>query len=211
MIGQYAGSSAGSYGNAGWCNMIGYNAGGSAGSGAGNADYCNMIGHNAGVSAGDAGNAGYSNMIGYDAGGSAGTYGNAGYCNMIGSGAGSYAGAFGGNASECIMIGVSAGYFAGYSSNVNRSIYIGFNSGANQKAQRNTFIGGETNTLSPSSASLSGCIALGYGAKPSARNTIAFGSSTVPLSVIPGGTIISSVSGLKIMVNGVYYTLPLLA
>jgi len=131
---------------------------------------------------------------------------------MIGYRAGYNAGSFGGNVSNLIVIGTEAGTRAArLSGNVSNSIYIGLSSGIDQAGQRNIFIGGETNTATPSARSLSGCIAIGYGAKPSAPNTIAIGSVSVPLSVIPGVTLSASVSGLKIMINGIYYTIPLLA
>jgi hypothetical protein len=130
---------------------------------------------------------------------------------MIGSNSGYGTGGTGGTVQDSIMIGTGAGFQAGISSNISESIYIGKVSGQNQKAILNTFIGAFTNTTTPSSASLSGCIAIGHGAAPSARNTIALGSSTVPLSVVPGGSLTSSLSGLKVMVNGRYFTIPLLA
>lgn len=119
----------------------------------------------------------------------------------------------GGQTNNIIAIGKDSGSDAGNSATaqVANSIFIGLSSGARQYAPKNTFVGDYTNTTSPENTSLSGCIALGYGAQPSTRNTIAIGSASVPLSVIPGQSLGTSLSGLKIMINGKYYTIPLLA
>jgi hypothetical protein len=118
----------------------------------------------------------------------------------------------GGSAANVISIGNRAGYMDSdvYGTPSNNNIFIGLSSGHNKEGSRNTFIGDLTNTV-PSFASISGCIAIGYGARPSARNTIAIGSAATPLSVVPGQSITNSLSGLKIMINGTYYTIPLLA
>ena len=135
----------------------------------------------------------------------------------IGKYAGYYAGStnqdtsLSGSAVDVIAIGNSAGFNSGNGGDVRNSIYVGLSSGMNQKSSRNTFIGDITNTNNPSNPNLSGCIAIGYGATPSARNTIAIGSQSTPLSVVPGGSLTTSLSGLKIMINGVYYTIPLLS
>jgi len=132
-------------------------------------------------------------------------------CVLLGTGAGANSTAAGGVAENVIMIGSSAGSNSGNGFNISESIFIGLSSGVNQRGRRNTFIGSQTNTASTSAASLSGCIAIGHGARPSARNTIAIGSATTPLSVVPGQTFSGSLSGLRIMINGTYYTIPLLA
>jgi len=107
-----------------------------------------------------------------------------------------------------IYIGREAGYQSGYSNN---NIFLGLSSGYNKQGSRNTFIGDLTNTSPTTTTSLSGCIAIGYGATPTARNTIAIGSASTPLSVVPGRAITASLSGLRVMINGTYYTIPLLA
>jgi hypothetical protein len=188
-------------------NFIGFDSGRSIK----NSSKSNVIGYGAGYLAENIAN---SNIIGNSAGNSAGySAGNVSSSNIIGDGAGVSAGSNGGMAINLIAIGSSAGTRSAnrIGANTSDSIYIGLSSGINQSGLRNIFIGGETNTSTPSAISLSGCIAIGYGAKPSARITIAIGSTTVPLSVVPGTSFISSVSGLKIMVNGTYYTIPLLA
>lgn len=116
-----------------------------------------------------------------------------------------------GSVDNLIAIGKAAGYQCGYETTSNNNIFIGLSSGYNKQGNRNTFIGDLTNTSPASAVGLSGCIAIGYGATPTARNTIAIGSSSTPLSVIPGSTLSNSISGLKIMINGTYYTIPLLA
>jgi hypothetical protein len=107
-----------------------------------------------------------------------------------------------------IYIGREAGYQSGYSNN---NIFLGLSSGYNKQGSRNTFVGDLTNTSPTTTTSLSGCIAIGYGATPTARNTIAIGSASTPLSVVPGRAITASLSGLRVMINGTYYTIPLLA
>jgi hypothetical protein len=105
-----------------------------------------------------------------------------------------------------IYIGREAGYQSGYSNN---NIFLGLSSGYNKQGSRNTFIGDLTNTSPTTTTSLSGCIAIGYGATPTARNTIAIGSASTPLSVVPGRSTYQQLSSLKIMINGTYYTIPL--
>jgi hypothetical protein len=171
-----------------------------------------MIGSYAGVDAGVSGSVSNSNMIGSYAGYASGYTLGLSSATMIGSYAGYKAGYYG-NLQDVIFLGYAAGNQAAYNigSSVKNCIFIGLSSGVNQQSSRNTFIGDYTNTTSPLVSSLSGCIAIGYGATPSARNTIAIGSASTPLSVVPGVSLTSSLSGLKIMVNGIYYTIPLLA
>ena len=168
--------------------------------------------------------AGYNNgnavdivAIGHSAAANVGYAGIANDVISIGRYAGYYAGStnidtsLSGSAIDIIAIGNAAGFNSGSGGDVRNSIYIGLSSGINQKSSRNTFIGDLTNTNNPSSPTLSGCIAIGYGSAPSARNTIAIGSQSTPLSVVPGGSLTTSLSGLKIMINGRYYTIPLLS
>jgi len=168
--------------------------------------------------------AGYNNgnavdivAIGNSAAAGVGYAGIANDVISIGRYAGYYAGStnidtsLSGSAIDIIAIGNAAGFNSGSGGDVRNSIYIGLSSGINQKSSRNTFIGDLTNTNNPSSPTLSGCIAIGYGSAPSARNTIAIGSQSTPLSVVPGGSLTTSLSGLKIMINGRYYTIPLLS
>ena len=185
--GSYMGSGNDTYptgGNATEIIAIGTDAGYSAGGGG--ADYDGSI--NNGIMIG--------NQAGYLAG-QGGSYGSP----LSGSG----------DVNDLIAIGREAGYQSGYKTTSNNNIFIGLSSGYNKQGSRNTFVGDLTNTSPTSATSLSGCIAIGYGAVPTARNTIAIGSASTPLSVVPGGTIGSSLSGLKIMINGRYFTIPLLA
>lgn len=113
--------------------------------------------------------------------------------------------------SDIVAIGDNAGRNCGSSTPLTNCIFIGLSSGVNQTASRNTFVGDLTNTATPSNTSLSGCIAIGHGATPSARNTIAIGSATTPLSTTAGASMPATYTqGLRIMVNGTYYTIPLL-
>jgi hypothetical protein len=116
-----------------------------------------------------------------------------------------------GTATNIVAIGKEAGYRSGYDTTSENNIFIGLSSGYTKQGSRNTFVGDLTNTSPTSATSLSGCIALGYGATPTARNTIAIGSASTPLSVVPGRTFTGSLSGLRVMINGTYYTIPLLA
>jgi hypothetical protein len=234
MIGDGAGNSSGSYyGTINSAVMIGDGAGNSSGSSGGTTYSSIAVGRNAGAGAAIGGgvfsnsiaigsfagyNAAYylgdvssSIMIGYNAGYSAGGGARMTDCVLLGTGAGANSTAAGAVAENVIMIGSSAGSNSGNGFNISESIFIGLSSGVNQRGRRNTFIGSQTNTASTSAASLSGCIAIGHGARPSARNTIAIGSATTPLSVVPGQTFSGSLSGLRIMINGIYYTIPLLA
>lgn len=157
-------------------------------------------------------------MIGTNAGygiahGSEDTVGGASNVIAIGNNAGYDAGSTGtniqANVSDLIAIGRSAGYRVGYETIAANNIYIGLSSGYNKQGSRNTFVGDLTNTSPTSSINLSGCIAIGYGATPTARNTIAIGSASTPLSVVPGRSTYQQLSALKIMINGTYYTIPL--
>lgn len=187
---------------------IGNNAGISIGSshpennGSGNAAYVISIGTEAGVGAGQGGIDGDSNIsdvifIGRRSGYQA-VLNNEGSTTTL-------------TGSNIIAIGAESGYTTGSTATSDNNIFIGLSSGFNKQGSRNTFIGDLTNTSPTFMPSLSGCIAIGYGATPTARNTIAVGSASTPLSVIPGKSFTNSLSGLKIMINGVYYTIPLLA
>lgn len=211
-IGNSSGESAGIYGSVEYSVAIGESAGASIGA-YGSAENVVAIGNSTGASAG--GNYGSVSdivAIGSDAGTAAGNEsGNASNVIVIGQRAGVSMGSLSGLATDIIAIGRDAGYRVGYSKTSTNSIYIGLSSGYNKQGSRNTFVGDLTNTSPTSATSLSGCIAIGYGATPTARNTIAIGSTSTPLSVVPGGSLTSSLSGLKIMINGTYYTIPLLA
>jgi len=129
---------------------------------------------------------------------------------VIGRLAGNGAGSAGGSIQNVIALGDGAGTDAGagFEANCSESVFIGTNSGVNQLASKNTFIGDQTNTVTPTHG---GCIALGHGAQPSAPNTIAIGSASTPLSTTTGTTMPGTYSkGLRIMVNGTYYTIPLI-
>jgi hypothetical protein len=116
-----------------------------------------------------------------------------------------------GDVNDLIAIGREAGYQSGTGTTSNNNIFIGLSSGYTKQGSRNTFVGDLTNTSPTSAVNLSGCIAIGYGATPTVRNTIALGSASTPLSVVPGRTFAGSLSGLRVMINGTYYTIPLLA
>jgi hypothetical protein len=118
---------------------------------------------------------------------------NANNSNFIGFGAG-----FGAtNANSSNFSGYNAGENA---TNANNSIFIGLSAGANAiNANNSIFIG------SNSGASLSGCIALGTGAVPTARNQFVLGSSSVPLSTVDGG------NSLVIRINGTLKKIALLS
>ena len=215
VLGQSAGGGAGNYGTATDVVAIGKSAGDFIGN-AGTATDVVAIGKSAGQYAGyNAGTAIDIVAIGNSAGSAAGDYGSATDLISIGNLAGSRSGAGDsiilGTIDNVIAIGKEAGYESGYTSFSNNNIFIGLSSGYTKQGDRNTFIGDLTNTSPTSAVNLSGCIALGYGATPTARNTIAIGSTSTPLSVVPGGSITNSLSGLKIMINGRYYTIPLLA
>ncbi len=172
------------------------------GSGSGSATNIIAIGGSAGISAGQGGQDGGGQLsnaifIGQEAGYEA-NFNNSGVAGALSS-------------TEIIAIGTQAGYQTGYVYPSNNNIFIGLSSGYTKQGSRNTFIGDLTNTSPTFSENLSGCIAIGYGATPTARNTIAIGSDSTPLSVVPGGSLSSSLSGLKIMINGRYFTIPLLA
>jgi hypothetical protein len=211
-VGNSAGQNAGIYGAVEYIVAIGENASSAIGS-YGSAENVVTIGSGAGTSAG--GN--YGSVIdmvaiGSDAGITTGNEsGNASDVILIGQRAGGGMGSLSGLATNIIAIGKDTGFRVGYSTTSTNNIYIGLSSGHNKQGSRNTFVGDLTNTSPTSATSLSGCIAIGYGATPTVRNTIAIGSASTPLSVVPGGTIGSSLSGLKIMINGIYYTIPLLA
>lgn len=191
LIGNYAGLQTGSLGgDARYIIGIGTNAGQSIGKNLGVVDNVIAIGNNAGLRIGQDFTANDIIAIGNTAG------------NDIGANA---------SAQYVIAIGAEAGNNVGLGGNeIYNNIFIGTNSGASSNGSYNTFVGCYTNTFTDS-VNISGCIALGYNAKPSVSNTIAIGSGTRPLSVVPGGTLGTSLSGLRIMVNDVYYTLPLLA
>ena len=212
FIGGGAGNSSGSSGGTTYSSIaVGRNAGAGAAIGGGLFSDSIAIGSFAGYNAAYyLGDVSSSIMIGYNAGYSAGWGARMIDCVLLGTGAGANSTA-GAVAENVIMIGSSAGSNSGNGFNISESIFIGLSSGVNQRGRRNTFIGSQTNTASTSAASLSGCIAIGHGARPSARNTIAIGSATTPLSVVPGQTFSGSLSGLRIMINGIYYTIPLLA
>lgn len=218
VLGQNAGWYAGSVGNATNIVALGDDSGYSIGAN-GNASDIVAIGSNAGYSAGGFGNANDIATVGKSAGSFAGFNGNATNLISIGASAGSYVGAgdvdvfpaLSGTSDNVIVIGKEAGYKSGFTSFSNNNIFIGLSSGYKKQGDRNTFIGDLTNTSPTSAVNLSGCVALGYGATPTARNTIAIGSASTPLSVVPGGSIATSLSGLKIMINGKYFTIPLLA
>jgi hypothetical protein len=191
--------------------IIGQNAGQSAGAGNNNTEDIVAIGQNAGKAAGYFGTASNIVALGQQASESIGETGTANNVIAIGNQAGYLAGYNLGEVSDIIAIGREAGKQSGYETTSNNNIFIGLSSGFNKQGSRNTFIGDLTNTSPTSTLNLSGCIAIGYGATPTARNTIAVGSASTPLSVIPGQSLTNSLSGLKIMINGVYYTIPLLA
>jgi hypothetical protein len=237
-IGKNAGNAAGITGTATDIVAIGQGAGEQVGNAGGDAINIVAIGNNAcGGAGGIAGTADYIVAVGYGAATTVGSSGIANHIVAIGTAAAGGAAAGGGIANDIIAIGRNAGAEAGYfeyntvtdiiaigrdagrytgvdefSGTVSEnSIFIGLSSGYTKRGSRNTFVGDLTNTSPTSATSLSGCIAIGYGAVPTARNTIAIGSASTPLSVVPGGTIGSSLSGLKIMINGKYFTIPLLA
>jgi hypothetical protein len=224
-IGSNAGSNIGSgndssNGNAVNVIAIGNTAGtgvGSATSYSGDAVDVIAIGSEAGIDAGsggvdNSGNINYSVFLGVQAGHSVGKgdilAGNASDIIAIGRQSG-YESNIGATTSDNIYIGRESGYRNGYSTNSQNNIFIGLSSGYNKQGSRNTFIGDLTNTTPTDSVNLSGCIAIGYGAQPTARNTIALGSASTPLSVVPGASTYQQLSGLKVMINGTYYTIPL--
>lgn len=226
-IGLNAGSDVGADGSATHVTALGNYAGKGAGNG-GVVSNIIAVGVNAGEFSGARSDAGTINgaasdiiAIGNSAGNQAGRGGDEGDTGsitngiLIGNQAGYFAGAGGsfgvGDVNDLIAIGREAGYQSGYGRISNNNIFIGLSSGYNKQGSRNTFIGDLTNTSPTSATNLSGCIAIGYGARPTARNTIAIGSTSTPLSVVPGRSITNSLSGLRIMINGTYYTIPLLA
>ena len=209
-LGNNAGKTVGYNGFGDNVVAIGYYAGVSVGSN-GTSDNVVAIGYYAGESVGSNGTGDNVVAIGTEAGRGAGSGGSANGVVAIGTDAGVGAGSTGGNVIDLVAIGNSAGYNSGKSTVSQNNIFIGLSSGYGKQGSRNTFVGDLTNTSPTSATSLSGCIAIGYGATPTARNTIAIGSASTPLSVVPGTTIGSSLSGLKIMINGTYYTIPLLA
>ena len=237
-IGKNAGNAAGITGTATDIVAIGQGAGEQVGNAGGDAINIVAIGNNAcGGAGGIAGTADYIVAVGYGAATTVGSSGIANHIVAIGTAAAGGAAAGGGIANDIIAIGRNAGAEAGYfeyntvtdiiaigrdagrytgvyelSGTVSENnVFIGLSSGYTKQGSRNTFVGDLTNTSPTSATSLSGCIAIGYGATPTARNTMAIGSASTPLSVVPGGTIGSSLSGLKIMINGKYFTIPLLA
>ena len=190
--------------------------GNAAGSGATDAASSNFLGNNAGLGATDAYQ---SNFLGDSAGVNAA---NANSSNFIGGGAGVGAtnasssnffgnnagyGATGANGSN--FIGAAAGYGA---TGANRSIFLGTNSGTNiVTGTKNICIGSNTGADTTTLSAISGCIILGDSAKATASNQLVLGSAETPLSVIAGGSLASSLSGLKVNINGTVYTIPLLA
>lgn len=203
--------------------VVGINAGGDSaatdsifiGTNSGNStiDCTTVIG--IGINAGSSGSSiGGSVCIGSNAGFSTNTCDSAVF---IGSNSG--AGVIG--SLNCVAIGYNAGEGSQYSDNTisigrdsgkstvqaSDSIFIGVSSGNLNQGSNNTFVGAYT---SPTNTSVSNAIALGYGAAPIASNLLALGSEVVPLSVIPGTTLTNSVSGLKVQINGVIYTIPLI-
>jgi len=198
--------------NANFANFIGYN----AGSHATNSFYANFIGYNAGnnaTSAGDsnffghnAGNgatlANNSNFIGDNAGNGAA---NAYFSNFVGHNAGNG----GSNAYQSNFVGANAGNgtTTGHDNN-----FVGYSSGVNiVSGSSNIAIGSNAGASTASLSGLSACIILGDSAKATASNQLALGSATSPLSVIPGGSLTTSLSGLKVNINGHIFTIPLLA
>jgi hypothetical protein len=71
-------------------------------------------------------------------------------------------------------------------------------------------IGLSAGSNSPVLSNISSSIAIGTGATVTGSNQLSLGSATNPLSVIPGVTLGSSVSGLRVRINGVFLTIPLL-
>jgi hypothetical protein len=231
-IGNGAGTSIGrNAGSANSVTAIGSNAGSYAGDGGTVTDII-AVGSDAGeyIGAIDTGNnvpgaasdiIAIGNLAGNQAGRGGGDFqGSITNSILIGNQAGYLAGQGGfydalyagdGDVNNLIAIGKEAGYQSGIGNTSNNNIFIGLSSGYNKQGSRNTFVGDLTNTSPTSAVNLSGCIAIGYGATPTTRNTIAIGSASTPLSVVPGRSITNSLSGLRIMINGTYYTIPLLA
>jgi hypothetical protein len=205
--GIYAGSSryGGGIGNAGNIISIGQNAGSYVGS---SSDQSSVAGNATGIIAIGTDSAYQAGVGGVDNEGSISNSIFIGLSSGYTSGVGGFTN---GSVDNMIAIGREAGFQSGYQTTSNNNIYIGLSSGYNKQGSRNTFIGDLTNTSPTTTTSLSGCIAIGYGATPTARNTIAIGSASTPLSVVPGRAITASLSGLRVMINGTYYTIPLLA
>ncbi len=218
LIGVGAGFNAGyDGGRASNIVAVGNNACDGAGGIAGTADYIVAVGYGAAATVGSSGIANHIVAIGTAAaGGAAAGGGTVNDIIAIGRNAGAEAGYYEGNTvTDIIAIGRDAGRYTGVDefsvTTSENNIFIGLSSGYTKQGSRNTFVGDLTNTSPTSATSLSGCIALGYGAVPTARNTIAIGSASTPLSVVPGRTFTGSLSGLRVMINGTYYTIPLLA
>ena len=166
-----------------------------AGMNAQNACYSNFIGRRAGY---QATNAYYSVFLGDGAGNAA----TGAYCsNFIGSQAGYQAS----SASKSQFIGNAAGFGAGSSPN---AVFVGDNAGNGADyASHSIFIG---NAAGAAAVGAYDSIAIGSGAAPDGPNQLVLASAAHPLSVIPGGSLTTSVSGLRIKVNGVMFTLPLI-
>ena len=75
----------------------------------------------------------------------------------------------------------------------------------------NILIGSNSGSSTATLSALSACIVIGDSATATASNQLSLGSITSPLSVIAGKTLTSSLSGLKVNINGVIYTIPLLS
>jgi hypothetical protein len=177
------------------CNYLGYRAGYNAT----DAAYSNFLGYQAGK---DATNATGSNFLGENAGLSAI---NAGGSNFIGYEAGKGAT----EAAFSNFIGHTAGVKMKTGTNNN---FIGYNSGKNfVTGSKNVCIGTDAGTSNATLSGLQHCIILGDSANATASNQLVLGSTTSPLSVIAGGSLTTSLSGLKVNINGVIYTIPLLA
>lgn len=178
----FIGNGAGSYAtNANTSVFIGAE----TGSYATNANNSNFIGNAAGIAATDAYN---SIFIGQHAG-----YGalNATGSNFIGRNAGYSAT----DAINSVFIGSFAGEAATTASD---SVFIGSNSGYGVTGYRNILIGAETSLETPT---LSGCLALGYGATVTENSTIVLGSAESSFLTEPIGAETES-EFLIVWING---------
>jgi hypothetical protein len=105
------------------------------------------------------------------------------------------------------------GTFAG-SRNTTGSLntFVGLSAGFNNVIGRgNVIVGSFASTKNTNLSALSGIVALGTNSSPTSSNQLVLGSSQFPLTVIPGTTFSSSLSGLRIRLNDSEFTIPLLA